>query len=377
MGKKIKSERRYELDWLRILAIILLFFYHSAKVFDTADFHINNGERDFGLTIFVGIVTAFIMPLFFLLSGMSIFYSLRKREAGVFAKERIKRIIIPFIFGILFLLSIHSYFEAVHKWGVTSNFFEYYIFRYFWLDLLRALTYFGYYLWYLLILFIFSIIGLPIFLYYRKEENHEKIEKLANFLKKPGAILLLGIPLVLSELITYALGLASAYYGGWQFASYFIIVIYGFLFASDEQFREIMEKNVVICAIVALISTPLIGIMYAAGIIILVHVFVAIAGIAWLTLIIGLASKYLNKKHDKLNFLNENVLPFYILHQTIIVAIAFFIIGMEGIVIVKYLLLVAIAFPITLGLVLLVRTNNVTRYLFGMRLKKKEVKLKE
>ena len=309
---------------------------------------------------------------------MAIFYSLRKREAGVFAKDRIKRIMIPFIFGILFLLSIHSYFEAVHKWGVTSTYFEYYAFRYFWLDISRAFNYFGYYLWYLLILFIFSIIGLPIFLYFRKEENHKKIEKLANFIKKPGAILLLGIPLVLSELITYALGLASGFYGGWQFASYFIFVIYGFLFASDEQFREIMEKNIVICAIAAPILSVLVGMMYAIiGIIILAHIFLAFAGIAWLTLILGLANKYLNKKYDKLNFLNEIVLPFYILHQTIIVVIAFFIVGLEGIVIVKYLLLVAIAFPITLGLVLLVRTNNVTRFLFGMRLKKKEVKVNE
>ena len=105
MEKQIKYERRYELDWLRVIAIVLLFFYHSAKVFDTTDFHINNNERDIGLTIFVGILTAWIMPLFFLLSGMAIFYSLRKREAGVFVKERIKRIIIPFIFGFLFVQS--------------------------------------------------------------------------------------------------------------------------------------------------------------------------------------------------------------------------------------------------------------------------------
>jgi hypothetical protein len=376
MEKKIKSERRYdELDWLRIIAIIFLFFFHSARVFDINDFHINNNERDMGITIFVGILNAWIMPLFFLLSGMAIFYSLRKRDAGVFAKERIKRIIIPFIFGILFLLSIHAYFEAVHKGWVTSTYIEFYAFRYFTFD---VFPFEGYYLWYLLTLFIFSIIGLPIFLYFRKEENHNKIEKLANFLKKPGAILLLGIPLILTELLTYALGLSSSFFGGWQIASYFIILIYGFLFASDDQFREIMEKkrNIVICAIAALIFTPLIGIAYISGIIILFHIFLAIAGIAWLALILGLANKYLNKKHDKLNFLNECVLPFYILHQTVIVAIAFFIIGMEGIVIVKYFLLVAIALPITVGLVLLVRTNNVTRYLFGMRLKIK-VKLNE
>lgn len=65
MEKNTKYERRYELDWLRIIAIILLFFFHSAKFFDTDDFHINNNEQDIGMTIFVGILTTWIMPLFF------------------------------------------------------------------------------------------------------------------------------------------------------------------------------------------------------------------------------------------------------------------------------------------------------------------------
>jgi len=374
MEEPIKYERRYELDWLRILAVILLFFYHSAKFFDMTDFHINNNEQDLGMTIFVAVLSVWLMPLFFLISGMAIFYSFRKRNAGVFVKERFKRIMIPFLFGILLLLSIHSYFEGVHKWGVTESYFEYYAFRYFRLD---VFPYMGYYLWYLLILFIFSIIGLPLFLYFRKEENHGKIEKLTSFIKKPGAILLLGVPLVLSELITYALGLASFAYAGWQLPSYFIIVFYGFIFASDEQFREIMEKNVIFCLVVVPILTILVLLSYITGLLILFPILLAFAGVAWLTLILGLAGKFLNKKHEKLNFLNEIVLPFYILHQTIIVVIAFYIIGLEGVVFVKYLILVAIAFPITLGLVFLVRTNNVTMFLFGMRLKKKEVKLNE
>lgn len=65
MENTIKNERSYDLDWLRIIAIILLFFYHSAKVFDKIDFHINNNEQNIGMTIFVVIVIAFIMPLLF------------------------------------------------------------------------------------------------------------------------------------------------------------------------------------------------------------------------------------------------------------------------------------------------------------------------
>jgi len=370
MENNNKSDRRYELDWLRFIGIILLFFFHSARVFDINDFHINNFERDIGMTILSGSFIAWIMPLFFLLSGMAIFYSLRKRAVGVFFRERFKRIMIPFIFGILFLLSIHSYFEGLHKWGVTSTYFEYYFFRYFQLG---VFPFIGYYLWYLLMLFFFSLLGLPIFLYFRKEENHKKIEKMANFLKKPGAIFLLGIPLLLTELIPHTLGFATFDFGGWQLPSYFIFLIYGFLFASDEKFKEIMEKNIGICSIMVPILLVLLGMtFFISEIFILFPICLAFAGIACLTLILGHANKFLNRKHDKLIFMNELVLPFYIWHQTIIVVIAFYIVGMQVFIIVKFLLLLAIGFPITLGLVLLVRTNNVTRFLFGMRLKKRE-----
>ena len=62
--KSTKAERRYDIDWLRFSAILILFFYHSAKAFDTTFWHINNSVQEIGMTIFVGVLSMWIMPLF-------------------------------------------------------------------------------------------------------------------------------------------------------------------------------------------------------------------------------------------------------------------------------------------------------------------------
>jgi len=220
-------------------------------------------------------------------------------------------------------------------------------------------------------LFIFSLIALPFFIYFRKEENRDKISNFTRIFSKTGAIYLLTIPLVVTELATYAVGLGTLAYGGWQIPSYFVILLYGYLFASDSKSKEYIEKNARIAVIIAPIATLIVLLIYSAGFnFILWSIFVPLAGLSWLIVILGLGSRKLNFNHERLKFLNEIVLPFYVIHQTVIVAIDYYVVALDAIVIVKFLLVVAIALPITLGLVMLVRTNNISRFLFGMRLKK-------
>jgi hypothetical protein len=65
-------------------------------------------------------------------------------------------------------------------------------------------------------------------------------------------------------------------------------------------------------------------------------------------------------------------LPFYILHQAIIIMVDFYIIQLNISIIIKYLLVLALAFGLTLGLVLIIRKINILRPLFGMRLKRNQ-----
>jgi len=62
-------------------------------------------------------------------------------------------------------------------------------------------------------------------------------------------------------------------------------------------------------------------------------------------------------------------LPFYILHQSVIVAIAYYVVGLDLIVIGKYLLIVLASFPIIVALLYPISKINLLRFLFGMRMK--------
>jgi hypothetical protein len=90
----------------------------------------------------------------------------------------------------------------------------------------------------------------------------------------------------------------------------------------------------------------------------------------WILALLGLGDRYLNFNNRFLSYANEAVLPFYILHQPLIVVIGFFIVQLDIGTTAKVLILIASAFSaITLIYEILVRRINVLRFLFGMRLR--------
>ncbi len=95
----------------------------------------------------------------------------------------------------------------------------------------------------------------------------------------------------------------------------------------------------------------------------------ALNGWCWVTAVLGLGSKYLSFNHKYLKASNELVLPFYVLHQAVIVAIAFYVISMDLGVIKKYLLIVVASFSIIAVLLYPISRINLLRFLFGMRSK--------
>jgi peptidoglycan/LPS O-acetylase OafA/YrhL len=67
-------------------------------------------------------------------------------------------------------------------------------------------------------------------------------------------------------------------------------------------------------------------------------------------------------------YLTVAALPLYVLHQPIVVAVAYFVVRWDAPMIVKYLAIVAASLALTLlAYDLLVRRTPVSRALFGMR----------
>ncbi|MBY8992100.1 MAG: acyltransferase family protein [Candidatus Lokiarchaeota archaeon] len=98
--EKANFERRYDIDWLRIIAVLLVFIYHCSRFFDEREWHIKNGVTDEGITIFFTFLGGIEMPLFFIISGMATFYFLGFANAKLYTKARFVRLMIPFLFAI-------------------------------------------------------------------------------------------------------------------------------------------------------------------------------------------------------------------------------------------------------------------------------------
>src|SRR5215813_7636289 len=108
----MEATRRPDIDWLRVLAVYLLFVFHVGKVFDPAPFyHIRNAELSFAMLVICGFVGLWHMPLFFLLAGWSAATSLGQRGPRAFLAERVRKIAIPLVAGSVVLGPPIKYLE--------------------------------------------------------------------------------------------------------------------------------------------------------------------------------------------------------------------------------------------------------------------------
>jgi len=394
--------RRYDLDWLRVLAMLLIFLYHTTRPFDTVEnWHVKNDHLTDAFTFMV-IGVFWMMPLFFVLSGAGSFFSLRSRTAWSFLRARFLRLAVPlitvgwFVFG-----PLQVYIERVSNTGYNTlpfsgSFLEFlpHDFEGIYGDG-GSFAVHGVHLWFLFWLFIFSIVTLPLFVFLMSDTGRRLIGALAHMVETPGAIFLFALPLVLAEVLA-RLGIARdiekgagylmAYVilplfnneeGAWYLVTYIILLIYGFLIAADARFDQAMERHkwvalgLAVALVVVLLFTgiPSQTAWWGAAGPIADVIFLAVDGWFWLVAILGFGRTYLTFAHPSLGYAGEAVLPFYILHQPIIVLIAYFIRTWDMSIGLKYLIVSASAFvAIMLVYEFLVRRFNLLRFLFGMKL---------
>jgi glucan biosynthesis protein C len=368
------NERRYDIDWLRVLAMLMIFLFHCARFFNYEDWHVKNNRLDFGMSVFVEIVVQWIMPLFFILSAISVYYALDFRSNRSFINERFKRLVIPLVFGIFVIAPPQVYIERVSHSQFAGSFVQFYP-HYF--DGLYGFggnfAWMGIHLWYLEILFIFSLLALPIFRYLKKEKIQHFISRTAIYFKKPGIIFLLALPIFFMEMFVNQQpdGIGRRDFGGWSLLTYLVFFILGYLIATNMQFRVSIERHRKIALLLGVLTTISGFFLLEAGYSSRTYFFAFLRAFNswfWLTAILGFGSKYLNFNNGLLKYSNEAVLPFYILHQTIIVIIGFYIANWDAGVIMKYLILSTVSFALIIALYnLLIKRVKILRFLFGMK----------
>ncbi|HWR31150.1 MAG TPA: acyltransferase family protein, partial [Negativicutes bacterium] len=108
-------ERRYYLDWLRVLGMLVVLLFHSARFFDLIGWDLKNKEVSSGVTIFILFVNYWIMPLFFMLAGAGALFALTARTKVEFVRERFNRLIVPYFFGLFILVPPQRFLSALQK----------------------------------------------------------------------------------------------------------------------------------------------------------------------------------------------------------------------------------------------------------------------
>ncbi|MBR6044019.1 MAG: acyltransferase [Ruminococcus sp.] len=238
--------RKHYIDNLRWLDILMLIPYHAAMAWNTWDEpNYIRFESSRPIASLITAFSPFFMPLLFLLAGMSTRYALKKRSYGQYIKERAKRLLVPLVFGTLAFMPVMTWLADRFNNGCTDSFFEHYaVFFTKFTDLTGADGGFSLgQFWFLLYLFVISLIAVGIIALQRKY-----IKGTSKSLPFP-AVILLGLPLpLLAELLSV---------GGKSVAEFLYLFLIGCYVFSDDSVTDKAAKycpltlSIGICASIA------------------------------------------------------------------------------------------------------------------------------
>lgn len=368
-----KSERKYFIDWLRIILIFSVFLYHIGMYFNPWYWHVKTDITVEWLNDIMRFLHLWRMPLLFLVSGVGTFYALKHRTIKQYLKERTVRLYIPLTIGIFTLVPIQVYIEKITEYNSLGTFY---------LHMFDGIypegNFSWHHLWFLVYLFLIALIISP-FLNYLRSEKFEVIrQRMIRVASKPLGLnwvlfILIGSQAILRE---YFPDQTNALYNDWAyFVYYFLFFLAGFIFITDNNLVEHIKEQRRLYLVQTIIATVfLFSISSLFSNETLMDWLYGITGIVigWSCSIaaLGYAKRYMNKNSKWRGILNEGIYPFYLLHQPIIIVLGYYFKPVAMPVILKMIVMTLSSFAISALLYwLLIKRFNVTRVMFGLKLK--------
>ncbi len=372
-----KSERRYDLDWLRVLAILTVFIYHTTRFFTSEYWLIKNPTTYFVVDVLETTLANWIMALIFAISGASLFYALGKGGVGRFIKDKVLRLVVPLVvMGMVIFGVLQIYLDRLTHGEFSGSFFQF-IPHYFQPG---NFDWAGVHLWYLEMLFIFCLIFLPLFLWLKRGSGQRVLGRVGDLFASPGAIYLLALPTILCLILTDRESfLGNTDWGGGSVLSHATFFLSGFVIVSHEGLQKNIQRfRWLSLALVVIVMATLFGLLVAIGEpssgTLLYALGRALWGLwswCWVLAILGFGMKHLNFNKPILSYANEAVLPFYILHHPVLLSVGYFVVQWAIPAAVKFAIIDASSFVIIMALYeFVVRRFNVLRFLFGMKVLK-------
>jgi peptidoglycan/LPS O-acetylase OafA/YrhL len=381
------------LDWLRFLVVLSLAPFHAALSFTGAGivYVYDTPIRDLLLAgpmrydmgpaafrLFTTFMDNWFMHLLFLVSGVAASSSLRKRSALEFLGERANRLLVPLVLGTLFVISIQSWLRALSFDRFSGSFFSFY--PHFFNGIATGPAGKGNFdygqLWFLLYLFVFSALALPLFTLVKRAEP-SKLRAGAGFFARGAAILIPSLLIALLE---------SAFRPGWpgfqnlvndwaNFTVYFSFFLFGYFAGSFPELLEAAERNRLPALILGLTAfAARLGVYrvfavpagYAAANI----AAQALRGIAAYGLVaaaIGHARRFLNRESPALAAARDLAFPLYILHFAPLSAATYLLLGTGLGVVARWAIAVAASWLSVALFTYVAKFVPIVREFFGIR----------
>jgi peptidoglycan/LPS O-acetylase OafA/YrhL len=360
--------RRVDVDWLRVLAVLLLVPFHAARIFNGGEaFYAKNAELSDRLSTFIAFVNPWHMPLLFVLAGASTYFALGQRTGAEYLRERVQRLLLPLVFGVLVVVPPQGFYAMLTSGVDPGSYLSYYP-RFFHLDADLS----GYYgsftpahLWFILFLAVFSVVALPLFVQWESSRGYGLPVRFASICQRPGMLFLLAIPLAVAAALPDLGGKNPFFYG--------TLFVFGYLLFSEPRLQRAIHSHTWWALGLGGITMALYLTIryeppkYSSGDIAL-HLLRNFNTWFWVLALLGLGHRYLSNAGRVLRYLSESSYPFYILHQTVIVMIGYYVVQTNAPLGIKFATIVVASLIATFGMYeAFVRRWNPLRLAFGMK----------
>jgi peptidoglycan/LPS O-acetylase OafA/YrhL len=360
------SKDRYDfLDWLRVLAIFVLLFFHTGMLFVGWGWHIQNGQVIEWLERPMDIAHRLRMPLLFLIAGAGLWFALGSRTVMQVLRERTLRLLLPLAIGMLLIVPPQIYFERLFRGEWRGDYVSFFIERVLQFQPYPQGDFSWHHLWFIAYLYVYVIVLLPLLAAWRR----------ARWTLQPGPWLyLLGLPLAINEALLKPLFPEShSLTNDWYiFNHYLLLTLYGFALASMpgvwDWFARWRHRLLAIGVGVFASAVT----MFEFGVIdrdtpadaLVANVFTW----CWLLVFLSYGRRHLSFSNGLLRWARDASYPVYILHQSVIIAIGYYVIQQPWGSWEKYaVVLVATMISCALLYEYAIKRVNVLRMMFGMK----------
>jgi glucans biosynthesis protein C len=373
----LKTKYHY-IDWIRVLAFGLLIIFHSAMPFVTIDWEVKNTDQSKALTSVIWWLHQWRLPLLFFISGTGIHYSLKSRTVAGFLKERTLRLLIPLLFAMFFTIPLQVWVEYTQKGKVDSDYFSFYPTVWNLIPYPEGTLTWSH-MWFVVYLFCFILLLTPIFAFFKIKWLNNAKNQVSTFLAIPWVTISLVIPLMIIYFYLYLpYPMQGNLLDDWFLFIFSItMLLYGFFLGGSLSFWENCAKYyrhyaavAVICILILFFNFwwPL-NVPKENNHSFLLYLILNCIEI-WATIlaICGSAKTYLSKSSPVLTYLNKAVYPYYIIHQTVIVFLGYYVVQWNLGILPKFIILTILSIAFILSLYhFIIRKTWLTRILFGVK----------